>query len=69
MAALLLTTRGDEVRNKSDKEKLVRCPCGGPIHFMNGMFEGVEYDPTSLEELANVVTHLIPAILSFFVLM
>jgi monocyte-to-macrophage differentiation protein len=44
-----------------------RCPCGfASIHLMNKMADDSDYRPAMLEELANVLTHFIPAVLSVF---
>jgi monocyte-to-macrophage differentiation protein len=58
-----------EATEQKKKQYYVRCPCGlGHMHVMNHATEGEEYHPTALEEFANVITHLIPAILSITVL-
>ena len=50
------------------KKYYVKCPCCAPFHVMNEHVDGVEYHPTVLEELANIVTHLVPALIAFFLL-
>jgi channel protein (hemolysin III family) len=43
----------------------MRCPCGMSLHVMNTA-HGDNYTPTKIEEVANVVTHFIPAIIAIF---
>jgi len=54
-----------EVAGDVKKRVYCSCPCGlRPFHLMNGITDGVEYEPTPWEEFANFFTHFIPAILS-----
>lgn len=38
------------------------------LHIMNGNLDGEEYVPSTIEEVANTITHLIPALLSIIIL-
>jgi len=61
------TTSGT-LQTTERKKYYTRCPCGIHLHVMNGNIDGEEYVPSTLEELANVITHFIPAVLSFVIL-
>jgi channel protein (hemolysin III family) len=51
---------------KENKKYYARCMCGMPLHLMNSMGSNGEYEPSTLEEIANVVTHAIPALSAVF---
>lgn len=57
---------------KFSEKRFYKCPCGfGGFHLMSEAPIGEEqtYNPSKVEELANTLTHFIPAVLAIFVMM